>query len=635
MHLARVVFFVPYSELLEPAQRLGAEYGHFSCVLVEYVHTEDIARRARQLEQEGCDLIIARGAQAECVKRAVRLPVVEFKASAQAIGRTVLALKRELGADAPKLGLIALSNTLPDTTGYNELFGVSLNVYAAAETAELSMLVDRAGQDGCMAVIGGNTVLGRARQIDLPGVFLQSGEGSIRDAYDIANRVAYAIDLEKTRTAEIDTMLNHTAGGVMQVDLQGTICRVNHVCLRMLGCGEQALLGRALPEVIPQITREAIGECAYGGEDTHAFVADIRNRTVVLNAVTIRVEGRPEGLILTFQEGDDIRRMDSELRMELGRRGFTARHTFEEFVAVHADTAALVKSAKRMAKYAAPVMLLGGPGCGTDLLAECIHNESPFRHNAFITVDCSAYSDEDLDDLLFGSYTTRRDAPPSLAQQAQNGTLYLKNIELLCAQTQYKVMRLIGGQFLHNGANLPVALRVRVIASSQTNLARRVEERGFRSDLYYALHVLQLELPPLKSRREDIPGWFDRCLAQWQKAYARPVHLTEGAARLVAGYDWPGGLDQIDCICERIVLLCEHRSVGEDFLRAQLEQLAPPLLPGTDTVVLYKDRKAAEIAALLRQYNGSREKVAAELGVSKTTLWRYIKKYGIAADFSY
>lgn len=630
-----MVFFVPYSELLEPAQRLGAEYDHFSSVLVEYVHTEGIAQRARQLEQDGCDLIIARGAQAECVKRAVRLPVVEFKASTQAVGRTILALKRELRAETPKLGLIALSNTLPDTTHYNELFGVSLNVYAAAETAELRMLVDRAKQDGCMAVIGGNAVLGRARQIDLPGVFLKSGEGSIRDAYDTANRVAYAVDLEKKRTAEIDTMLNHTAGGVMQVDLQGRICRVNHVCLRILGCGEQTLLGRTLAEVIPQITQEAIDECAWGGEELHAFVVDLRSKTVVLNAVAIRVEGRPEGLILTFQEGDDIRKMDSELRIEMNRHGFTARHTFVEFIAVHADTAALVKNAKRMAKYAAPVMLLGEPGDGTDLLAECIHNESPFRHNAFIPVDCTAYSDEELDNLLFGNYTTRRDSPASLAELAQNGTLYLQHIEMLSVQTQYKVMRLTEGQFLHNGANLPAAMRVRVLASSSVNLIRRVEEHRFRSDLYYALHVLQLELPPLKDRKEDIPGWFERCLTHWQKVYARPVHLTEGAARLAAGYDWPGGLEQIDCVCERIVLLCEHRSVGEDFLRAQLDQLAPELLPGTDTVVLYKDRKAAEIAALLRQYNGSREKVAAELGVSKTTLWRYIKKYGIAADFSY
>lgn len=629
------MFFVPYRELLDDARRLGAEYFDAASVRVEYVHTEQIARRARALEQEGCDLLIARGAQAERLKQAVRLPVIEFRASTQAIGRSILALKCSLGEALPQLALIALANTIPDTTYYDELFGVSLRVYTSAASSQLPALVDRARRDGCKAVIGGNTVLDRARQIGLPGVFLRSGEESIRTAYDTARRVAYAIDLEKRRAAEIDAMLNHTAGGVLQVDLRGVICRVNHVCLRILGCGEEALLGRALPDVLPQITREALEDFARSGEETRAFVADVRSKTVVLNAAAIHVEGKPDSLILTIQEGDAIRRLNSELRAELNRRGFLARHTFREFVADSAESAALVRSAKRMAGHDAPVTLTGCPDAGADLLAECIHNESPFRHNAFVTVDCSAYSEEELDNLLFGNYTARRDTPASLTELAQNGTLYLKNVEALSPHTQYKVAQLLRGRFHHNGVSLPVALRTRVIASTGAALARCVEERRFRADLYYALQVFQLELTPLKKRREDIPGWFRYYWEQWQTRHARPVRLTEGAARAAAQYDWPGGLPQMSCVCERAVLLCERRAVGEDFLRAQLDQLAPRLAPGTDAVVVYKDPKAAEIAALLRQYGGSRARVAQELGVSKTTLWRYMKKYGIGPDFSY
>ena len=111
--------------------------------------------------------------------------------------------------------------------------------------------------------------------------------------------------------------------------------------------------------------------------------------------------------------------------------------------------------------------------------------------------------------------------------------------------------------------------------------------------------------------------------------------LAFPAKALAADYDWPGGLFQMNCVCERLVLLSERRSIGADFLRSQLDQVLPELLPGTDTVVLYKDRKAVEIARLLREHNGNREKVAKALGVSKTTLWRYMKKYGIGPDFSY
>ena len=100
-------------------------------------------------------------------------------------------------------------------------------------------------------------------------------------------------------------------------------------------------------------------------------------------------------------------------------------------------------------------------------------------------------------------------------------------------------------------------------------------------------------------------------------------------------YSWPGNLHEVNNVCERIVLLAEKRSVDEVFVRRQLEQVSPVQLPGTEKIVLYKDKRAVEIAELLRKYGGNRGKVAQALGVSKTTLWRYIKKYGIGSDYTY
>ena len=197
------------------------------------------------------------------------------------------------------------------------------------------------------------------------------------------------------------------------------------------------------------------------------------------------------------------------------------------------------------------------------------------------------------------------------------------------------MLNLIRGRFLHNGSNRPTSTSVRVIASSDVNLISRVEKGEFRSDLYYALTVLSLELLPLRRRRADIMGWVNCKLQEWQERYKRYVHLTQGAQNFLQAYDWPGNLNQIDNVCERIVLLTEKRNIDEVFVRRQLEQVTPKLLPGSDRVVLYKDQKAVQIAELLRKYNGNRERVAAELGVSKTTLWRYIKKFGIEEDYSY
>ena len=109
--------------------------------------------------------------------------------------------------------------------------------------------------------------------------------------------------------------------------------------------------------------------------------------------------------------------------------------------------------------------------------------------------------------------------------------------------------------------------------------------------------------------------------------------LVNARFRYLQEYEWPGNLDQLNSVCERLVLLTQKRNIDEVFLRQQLEQIAPRTLPGTEQIVLYKDQKAVEIAALLKKHHGNRQQVAAELGVSKTTLWRYLKKYGIDPDY--
>ena len=356
---------------------------------------------------------------------------------------------------------------------------------------------------------------------------------------------------------------------------------------------------------------------------------------VVVNIAPILVDSQIEGAVLTFQEGQRLIEMDSEMRRELYQRGFVARYSFENMICESPETRSMLDLAKRISKFSAPVLLTGETGSGKNILAQCIHNESLVHNNAFVTIDCSAWLPETLDNMLFGNYTVRKDSTvDSYAEMAQDGTLYLSHVEMLPPETQYKLLCLIRGRFLHNGPSRPVAANVRVIASSAVNLISRVEKGEFRSDLYYALSVLSLEVLPLRRRRADILGWTELYLDDWQEKYKRYVHLTQGARDYLLDYEWPGNLDQLCSVCERLVLLTRKRNIDEVFLRQQLEQVTPRMLPGTEQIVLYKDQKAVEIAALLKKYHGNRQKIADELGVSKTTLWRYLKKFDIKPEYN-
>lgn len=633
--MAKVAVLVLNQELCSIAQPLIDEFPSLSLMTIEYIKTEQVSLRARELERHGCDLIVARGVHAHIIKRDVKLPLVEIRVTQQELASVMLDLKEELGLPCPKIALIGFSNMFSDTDHFNRLFDIDLRLYMVKQNDELDDAVEHAFADGCNAVIGGDIVCKSAQKEKLPYRFIPSGQESLRNALGTATRVAYAIDMEKRNSAEINALLNYTFNGIIQVDSSGIVRRINRISNDLLECPTAAVLGRPILEILPNLSRELLENALKRGQEAYAFMLDIHHKAIVVNIAPILVENQIEGAVLTFQEGQRLIEMDSEMRRELYQRGFVAKHSFENMIQEDPETVQMLELAKRISKFTAPILLTGETGSGKNILAQCIHNESLVHSNAFVSIDCSAWLPETIDNMLFGNFTVRKDSiVDSYAEMAQGGTLYLSHVEMLPLETQYKLLCLIRGRFLHNGPSRPVAANVRVIASTAVNLISRVEKGEFRSDLYYALNVLSLEVLPLRRRRADILGWMVLYLDEWQKKYKRYVHLTQGARNYLLDYDWPGNLDQLCSVCERLVLLTQKRNIDEVFLRQQLEQVTPRLLPGTEQIVLYKDQKAVEIAALLKKHHGNRQKVADELGVSKTTLWRYLKKFNITSDYN-
>lgn len=633
--MVNVAILVPHEEMCAVAAPMMEEFPAMSVMCLECVDSSEnslAVSRAQELVDQGCEVIIARGVQSRMIKYNTSVPVVEIQLTTQELGMAMLELRRELGCKNPGIGLICFDNMIGDTSHFSELFGIDFKLYFVKNSEELSSSVDRAVEDGCLAVIGGSRVCDRAKELGILSRFLPAGAESLRNALTTASRICYAIDQEKHNLTEMDTMLNNTFSGIMQVDSSGVIQRVNRTGYTLLNMSPNDLLGKKVVDVIPSLTKVQMDNALIHGQELYAFVINIQHKAIVSNIAPIQVSGSIKGAILTFQESWHIIEMDSELRRELFQRGFVSKYGFDTIVSLSKVTQELVKTGMRIAKFHAPILLTGDAGSGKGIFAQCIHKESLNKNNAYVNVDCSAWMPETLDGMLFGNYSSKKDSPACLVELAENGTLYLSSVEHLLPETQYKLLKLTQGKLLRNGVNTPVSANVRVIASSECSLITRVEQGEFRRDLYYALNVLGLELPPLRQRREDIPGWMDHFLSQYQEKHKRYLQLTNGARDFIVKYDWPGNLDQIRSICERIVLLTEKRNVDEVFLRKQLEMVTPVITKDAEKVVFIQDPKALEISQMLKRYRGNREKVSAELGISKTTLWRYMKKYGIEAN---
>ena len=636
--MAKAAILMPYPDLKDIFDTLIGNYPRLTPMTVEYVETDKVADKALSLAREGCDLIIARGLQARLIRAAVEIPVIEMRASTQELETLVLDLKAKTKAPqsaVPRLGIIGFFNMFHSTERFNSLLHVDLKVYTATDIDQYTGLVMQAVSDGCQGVIGGEVVMKQASALGLSSSFLSMGEESAREALEAASLVGYSVDLLKRSHAEISAMLDNTAYAIVQVDESGNIRLANRVFCQ--------LSGKKLPEIVDTPVESLIRDLSVN--DLHAVLSDAQeieaavvtlgHRTALMSIMPVLLDNRVSGAILTFQESARVTEMDSTLRKETARQGQIAHYTFDQIFAANPAFQQVIAQLKRLSRYAVPILLQGESGTGKGYLAQCIHNESLRRDSVFVTLDCSASHPDDLDEKLFGRYSSRKDGDSSAVELARGGTLYIRQVEQLSLETQYKVLQLTRGQFRGNSSNLPMPIDIRLVLSTEANLPQKVREGTFRKDLYYALNALRIDVPPLRSRREDIPSWFNAVLSDTCRAIGRQIHLTDEASSILQDFDWPGNLDQMAGLCVRLVLLSEKRGVSADSLLHHLREMTNEQNLSTgqleETVI---NPRAQELLELLNRFHGNREKAAAELGISKTTLWRRMKKYGIARDLT-
>jgi DNA-binding NtrC family response regulator len=304
--------------------------------------------------------------------------------------------------------------------------------------------------------------------------------------------------------------------------------------------------------------------------------------------------------------------------------------TFETLVGESAQFKEVVEKAKAYAKFNAPVLIIGEDGTEKEMLAQCIQNASVCSNDAFVSISCDNLLAEKLTAVIFGSGGQNE---KGLVELVEGGILFLDKLSHLDSRAQFLLYQLVRNEVLIRGDDLrPLPAHVRVIASDTQELISMVESGLFREDLFHVLNTLPLRVEPLRDRPEDIQAWVNHFISQFEKKHQRYIHITSGANKLLQETCWAGNLPELCSFCERLVILSPHRSVNESVIYSLMDK-NPPLIYKKSTArkmtSAEQDEKSAQLAALLKKYHGKRSLVAQELNISTTTLWRYLKKYGI------
>jgi transcriptional regulator with GAF, ATPase, and Fis domain len=348
---------------------------------------------------------------------------------------------------------------------------------------------------------------------------------------------------------------------------------------------------------------------------------------------------------LNEQLGRKVRDRDAELsvvRAELSRaRG---RYDYHEIVGASGVMQKLFQHLDRVVESDLPVLIQGESGTGKELIARAIHFNGPRKDKPFVSENCAALPDSLLESELFGhtrgAFTGADRAKKGLIEQAHGGTLFLDEIGDMSTEMQKKLLRVLQeGEVRPVGATMSVKVDVRLLGASHCNLEELVKDGKFREDLYYRIKVLQIDLPPLRERAEDIPLLAEALLARAAREAQRPAPLlTPEVLAALSRCRWTGNVRELENEMRRLVVL------GADV--ADVDSLSPgvlggdakggvngPLLrPGDDLREAVARFEKEAIVGALERLGGNKSKAAHELGISRFALQRKLIKYGLAEE---
>ncbi|HVS65224.1 MAG TPA: sigma-54-dependent Fis family transcriptional regulator [Thermoanaerobaculia bacterium] len=293
----------------------------------------------------------------------------------------------------------------------------------------------------------------------------------------------------------------------------------------------------------------------------------------------------------------------------------------------------VVELAKRVAKVDATVLITGESGVGKERIARLLHDESSRSSGPFIAVNCGAITETLLERELFGhargAFTGASSDRPGLFEAANRGTLLLDEIGEVSAGMQVKLLRVLQEREIRRvGENKTRSVDVRVVATTNRDLAHGVADDSFRQDLYYRLKVVELHVPPLRERRDDVLPLARVLLADAVVRMGRQISgLTPASADQLLRYDWPGNVRELENAMERAVALARGNRVEVDDLPEEVRKAFPRPVAASGTVKPLAEVEKDYVLAVLDLNEGNRKRTSEQLEISSATLYRKLKSW--------
>lgn len=631
--MSKIAILLPKEYMLEQARNVIRE-DELDIDILKVIKTSDSVYEARQAVEQGAEVVLARGVQAAFIRQYTNIPVAELTLTGQEIGLMIASAKKKVpDKKCPQIALIGFKNMFSDTTYADELFDIRLKFYDITAIEQAAEKVDLAIQEGADVLLGGDTVNALAAQKGIPAQFIDSTEESIRSAIGVAKKMILTAEAEKNFTAQFETVLDNSYNGILEIDENKEIMIVNRAGEELFHKKASQLEGTALEKVIPELEQRYIDDVLSGKRDSFMTSVYVAGVPMMLTAAPIQYENKIRGAIISLYRNASVRKNDADELHSYYLKGYVAHAHFSDIRITGKEMEYCVELSKMYALSKNPVLICGEDGTDKEKLAQCIHNNSSYKAGPFVAVNCSGMTEQMQVDRLFGNPDAEDESMKKGALAiGDHGTIVISEIEKLSLLCQYRLYRAIRyDSLIQNDLERSQTLDNRIIAITGADLYQYVEQGRFRQDLYYLLNSLTVEIPPLRKRPQDIRAIVEDCRVRFTKRYARFPKIAEDAMEALAGFGWQGNEIQLESFCERLFLTSPKKTITSDYVYFLLDTLYPvkERISEDGTTVIYQHPEASRLTELLEKHQGNRSAVAKELGISTTTLWRRMKKYGV------
>ncbi|MBW2642646.1 MAG: sigma 54-interacting transcriptional regulator [Deltaproteobacteria bacterium] len=441
------------------------------------------------------------------------------------------------------------------------------------------------------------------------------------------------------------TVVDTIQDGVMIVDTKGIITSVNRAFETITGHSRTDIVGKPCT-----ILSCNACEVVLGNKGHHWCMLFQKGKLKMQKCVIIRKDGEPihivknasvlldskgniTGAVETITDITDL--IEKETQIETFRRELGAEDRFYGIIGNAAPMQHVFTMITNASGSDAPVIIFGESGTGKELVARAIHKSGPRKNKSYVKVSCAALNESLLESELFGhvkgAYTGAFQSRTGRFEAAHKGDIFLDEIGDLPLSTQVKLLRVLEEKIIERvGDHKPIQTDVRIITATNKDLKQLVDQGVFREDFYYRINVLPIWIPPLRERTSDIP-----LLAEsfFQRIYLKSEKQIQGIANealdLMIHYPWPGNVRELKSTLEYAFVACQGSMIGPEHLPPNIlnmENTHETSEPSSGDLNEIKKRRLIDA---LQQSGGNQSEAARILGISRTSVWNQIRKYGI------